>query len=87
MFRTRVDAARKRNAEKILGRLGLTPGQVVNAMFAQVAVRQGVPFPLTLTDDGYLPHVPNAETLASLREPAEGKSRTVRGFLRAMSQA
>jgi DNA-damage-inducible protein J len=76
LFRTRIDARRKKNAERILQRVGLTPGQLVNMVFAQVELRNGVPFPVSATDDGYLPHIPNAETLAALRK------KSVRRFLK-----
>lgn len=83
-IRIRVDAARKRGAEKILRRMGLTTGQVVNLTLAQIELRKGLPFAVTASDDGYPAHVPNAETLASLHDTAEGESRSVRGFQRAM---
>ena len=70
LFRARVDAARKRAAERILGRMGISAGQFVEMAFAQVTLRNGVPFPLAAlpTDDGHLPHQPNAETEAAMRE-------------------
>ena len=70
LFRTRVDVRRKKNVERILARVGLTPGQLVNMVFAQVELKNGLPFAVNAnaTDDGYLPHVPNAETLAAIQE-------------------
>jgi addiction module RelB/DinJ family antitoxin len=70
LFRTRVDARRKKNAERILAKVGLTPGQLVNMVFAQVELKNGLPFAVNAyaTDDGFLPHVPNAETSAAIRE-------------------
>ena len=81
LFRTRIDARRKKNAERILHRVGLTPGQLVNMVFAQVELKNGVPFPVTTTDDGYLPHLPNAETLAALREKSGRRFQRVGAFL------
>ncbi|MGA2447030.1 MAG: type II toxin-antitoxin system RelB/DinJ family antitoxin [Opitutaceae bacterium] len=81
LFRTRIDARRKKNAERILARVGLTPGQLVNMVFAQVELRGGVPFPVNATDDGYLPHIPNAETRAALREKSVKRFRTADDFL------
>jgi addiction module RelB/DinJ family antitoxin len=88
LFRTRIDARRKKNAERILARVGLTPGQLVNMVFAQVELRQGLPFAVNAhaTDDGYLPHVPNAETLAALREKSGKRFRTVDAFLADLRQ-
>jgi addiction module RelB/DinJ family antitoxin len=70
LFRTRVDPRRKRNVERILATVGLTPGQLVNMLFAQVELKNGLPFAVNAfgTDDGYLPHLPNAETLAAIQE-------------------
>lgn len=75
LLRTRVNSRRKRAADKILKRVGLTTEQFVNLALAQVELKNGVPFPLTAleTDDGHFPHVPNAETRAALTEKP-GKS-------------
>ena len=81
LLRTRIDARRKKNAERILQRVGLTPGQLVNMVFAQVELKNGVPFSVTATDDGYLPHIPNAETLAALREKPGRRFRSVDALL------
>jgi addiction module RelB/DinJ family antitoxin len=40
----RVPARRLRRAEKILSKLGLTPGDAVNMLLAQIEIRQGLPF-------------------------------------------
>jgi len=39
-------------------------------VFAQVELKNGLPFAVNAyaTDDGFLPHVPNAETSAAIRE-------------------
>jgi antitoxin component of RelBE/YafQ-DinJ toxin-antitoxin module len=72
LFRTWVDARRKKNVKRILAKVGLTPGQLVNRVFAQVELKNGLPFAVNAfaTDDGHLPHVPNAETLAAIKEKA-----------------
>jgi|ERR1035437_5332279 antitoxin component of RelBE/YafQ-DinJ toxin-antitoxin module len=71
MFRARIDKCRVANAERILSKIGITPGQFVGMAFAQVALKNGIPFPLTAlkTDDGFLPHLPNAVTSAAIAEP------------------
>jgi antitoxin component of RelBE/YafQ-DinJ toxin-antitoxin module len=83
LFRTRVNACRKRNVERILAKVGLTPGQLVNMVFAQVEVKNGLPFAVNAfaTDDGYLPHVPNAETLVALQEKPGKRFRSPDAFL------
>jgi hypothetical protein len=50
-------------------------------VFAQVELRGGVPFPVNATDDGYLPHIPNAETRAALRGKSVKRFRTADDFL------
>jgi addiction module RelB/DinJ family antitoxin len=83
LFRARVDARRKKNAERILAKVGLTPGQLVNMVFAQVELKNGLPFAVNAfaTDDGYLPHVPNAETLKAIKEKAGKRFSSPEAFL------
>ncbi|NCD23385.1 MAG: hypothetical protein EOL90_10670 [Spartobacteria bacterium] len=50
LVRARVPAKRLRNAEKILARLGMKPGDAVNLLFAQVELRRGLPFTVSLAD-------------------------------------
>lgn len=77
LFRARIDKRRVENAERILSRIGLTLGQYVNIAFAQVELKNGIPFPLTAmeTDDGHLPHNPNSMTVAALAEPTKALHR------------
>lgn len=44
VVRARVPARRLQRAEKILHKLGLTAGDAVNLMLAQIEIRQGLPF-------------------------------------------
>ena len=83
LFRTRVDARRKKNVERILAKVGLTPGQLVNMVFAQVELKNGLPFAVNAyaTDDGYLPHVPNAETLAAIHEKSGKRFSSPEAFI------
>jgi addiction module RelB/DinJ family antitoxin len=46
LLRARVDIERKKRAEKILGRYGLTPAQAINVFYAKVAETNGLPFDL-----------------------------------------
>lgn len=48
LFRARVPAKRLRRAERILGRLGIKPGDALNMLLAQVELRNGLPFDLRL---------------------------------------
>ncbi len=46
LLRARVDIDRKKRAEKILGRYGLTPAQAINVFYAKVNESNGLPFDL-----------------------------------------
>jgi len=48
LFRTRVPAARLQKAEEILARLGMKPGEAFNMLLAQIELRQGLPFEVTI---------------------------------------
>ena len=89
ILRARVNAKTKARAEKVFRRIGLTPTEGVNLFFAQVALKNGIPFMLTATetDDGYLPHVPNAETSAALQEPAGNAYGSHAAFMRSLKNS
>jgi antitoxin component of RelBE/YafQ-DinJ toxin-antitoxin module len=55
LFRARVPAKRLKNVEKVFRRIGLTPGEAVNAFLAQVEINRGLPFPVRAdpVEDGY----------------------------------
>jgi addiction module RelB/DinJ family antitoxin len=46
LLRARVDRRRKTQAERILGRYGLTPAQAINVFYAKVTETNGLPFDL-----------------------------------------
>ncbi|MDR1542143.1 MAG: type II toxin-antitoxin system RelB/DinJ family antitoxin [Clostridiales bacterium] len=46
----RIDDELRKNAEEILGELGLTMSAAVNIFARQVVRSRGLPFPLTLND-------------------------------------
>lgn len=48
LLRARVPQQRYRNAERILNRLGMNPGDAVNLLLAQIELRQGLPFEVSL---------------------------------------
>lgn len=47
LFRARVPTSRLKRAEKVLGQLGLKPGDAFNMLLAQVELRKGLPFDVT----------------------------------------
>lgn len=48
VFRTQVPVRRLRRAERILHRLGLSPAEAVNMLLAQIEIRKGLPFDVSL---------------------------------------
>lgn len=51
LFRARVPTSRLKRAEKVLGQLGLKPGDAFNMLLAQVELRKGLPFEVTTQTD------------------------------------
>ena len=66
LLRTRVDRGRAREAARIFRRIGLKPSTAFDLFLAKVVAVRGLPFSVSESDDGYLPHVPNAATVAAL---------------------
>jgi addiction module RelB/DinJ family antitoxin len=54
LLRARVPEQRYRNAERILDRLGMNPGDAVNLLMAQIELRQGLPFDVSLGGEGLI---------------------------------
>ena len=54
LFRARVPAERLRNAEQILAKLGMKPGDAFNMLLAQIELREGLPFEVTTRPAGLL---------------------------------
>ena len=47
LFRTRIPTRRLQTASRILGRLGLKPGDAFNMMLAQIELRKALPLDVT----------------------------------------
>ena len=81
LLRTRVDRTRAREAAKIFRRIGLKPSAAFDLFLAKVVAVRGLPFPVSESDDGHLPHVPNAETVAALNARGGKKFKDVNSAL------
>ncbi len=58
ILKTNIEPRRMARVEKILQRLGLTPAEAVNLLFAQIEHRKAIPFPITLDkNDDILPPI------------------------------
>ena len=60
----RVDRQLKAKADKVLARLGLSTSDLINILLHQVVLTKGVPFDV---------RIPNAETVAAMRDLDAGK--------------
>ena len=87
LVRARVNAGRAKNVTRILQRVGLKPADAVNMLFAQIELRQGLPFVPAVSADGHLPHVPNAETRAALREKPARSFKTAAAAMKWLTDA
>ena len=65
----RIEPKLKKQAESVIKQLGLTASQVVNALYAQIALNRGIPFDLKL---------PNKTTLAAMKELETGHCKSYR---------
>ena len=54
-----IDPALQQAAEAVFAKLGMSPSDAIRIFYQQVELHQGLPFEL---------HIPNAETLAAMRE-------------------
>jgi len=54
----------KEKAEGVLSRLGITPTEAIRVFYRQIALRGGLPFPVT---------IPNERTAATLRKSRRGQ--------------
>ena len=47
MFRVRIERTLIKEANKVAGDIGTTPGEIVRLLFKQMVKRRAIPFPLT----------------------------------------
>jgi addiction module RelB/DinJ family antitoxin len=82
----RVDRKGVKDASKVLARMGMTPRSAIDVFLAQVALKKAIPFAVTEaeSDDGYLPHIPNATTLAAMAEPTRRSFRSAKALLNSL---
>lgn len=67
----------KTEAEAVFDRLGLSSTQAVKLFFRQVALRQSIPFALTLNPTPGISQQEEAMLAASLEDVAAGRTTTV----------
>jgi addiction module RelB/DinJ family antitoxin len=71
------------SADPVFRRLGLDPRTAIELFLAQVTLKRAIPFSVDTaeSDDGYLPHVPNAETEAAMAEKPARRFRSTSAAL------
>lgn len=67
VIRARVEPELKAEATKVLNGMGLTPSAAIRIFLQQVVADKALPFTV---------RVPNAETLAAMRDADEGRNLT-----------
>ena len=70
-IQVRVDAKLKRQASIVLEKIGISASQMVNALYAQVVLRKGIPFEL---------NIPNKKTRNAIKELESGKGKRFSSF-------
>lgn len=64
MIRARTTPRLKKEAEQVLGHLGLSPSEAINLFYRQICLRHGLPFAV---------EIPNETTLATFRKTDQGE--------------
>jgi DNA-damage-inducible protein J len=62
---SRIEPEIKQKAESILHRLGVSPTEAIRMFYTQIALRNGLPFPV---------EIPNEETEEALRDSRAGRN-------------
>ena len=70
-IQVRIDTDLKRKVDVILKHIGMNASQVVNALYAQIAMQRGMPFELK---------IPNKETLEAIEELESGGGKRYANF-------
>lgn len=70
-IQARIDPKLKEKGDAVLKKIGLTPSQAVNALYAQIVLQRGLPFALK---------IPNKETLQAIKELESGGGETYSSF-------
>jgi DNA-damage-inducible protein J len=63
----RVEPDLKKEVDAVLGKIGVSPSQVINALYAQIMMQRGVPFELK---------IPNEETKAAMDDAINRRNLT-----------
>ena len=70
-IQARIQPELKEMGDAILKKIGITASQAINALYAQIVMRKGLPFELK---------IPNPETQAAMHELEQGGGKTFTSF-------
>jgi DNA-damage-inducible protein J len=70
-IQARIQPELKEMGDAILKKIGITASQAINALYAQIVMRKGLPFELK---------IPNQETKAAMHELEQGGGKTFTSF-------
>ena len=70
-IQARIQPELKEMGDAILKKIGITASQAINALYAQIVMRKGLPFELK---------IPNPETKAAMYELEQGGGKTFTSF-------
>lgn len=65
---TRIDPTLKKDAERILNRIGLNAAEAIRLFYSQIKLQKGLPFPV---------RIPNKSTLNAMKEAESGKTHKI----------
>ncbi len=70
-IQARIEPKLKEEGDAILKRIGITASQAINALYAQIVIRKGLPFELK---------IPNQASRAAMNELESGGGKTFASF-------
>ena len=70
-IQARIQPVLKERGDAILKKIGITASQAINALYAQIVMRKGLPFELK---------IPSQETKAAMHELEHGGGKTFTSF-------
>lgn len=66
MVRARMEPGLKRDAERVMAHIGISPTEAIRLFYRQVSLHEGLPFEV---------RIPNAETIAAIAEARSDKKK------------
>ena len=68
MIRARTEPWKKKQAEEILGKLGVNPSEAINIFYSQIILKKAIPFSIDLEVEDTLKNYTKVESESELKE-------------------